>query len=74
MQRVSQAVEDFTDVTTSTSEQHVNSRPSRQERDNTDVGKLLKRFRDHPPFPVLDVIVSLRTGIVDGPEINTNWA
>lgn len=70
MQRVSQSVEEFVDVISSTSEQHVDSRPSRQERDNADVAKLEKWFSNHPPFPVLDAIVSLGTGIVGGPEIN----
>lgn len=70
MQKVSQSMEEFVDVMSSTSEQHVDSRPSRQERDNADVAKLEKWFSSHPPFPVLNAIVSLGTGIVGGPEIN----
>lgn len=70
MQRVSQSIEDFVNITSSTSEQHVDSRPSRQERDDADVAKLLRWLSNHPPFPVFNGIVSLGTGIVGGPEIN----
>lgn len=70
MQRVSEAIEKFTDVLSSSTEQHVDARPTRQARDNDDVEKLLKWFSEHPPFPVLDSIVSLSTGIVGGININ----
>ncbi|KAG5868450.1 hypothetical protein JTB14_037839 [Gonioctena quinquepunctata] len=74
MVRISQSLEEFTEVISSTSEQHVDSRPSRQERDNADVIKLSKWLSQHPPFSVLDKLVSLGTGIVGGPKINCHNA
>ncbi|KAG5867406.1 hypothetical protein JTB14_014971 [Gonioctena quinquepunctata] len=74
MVRISQSLEEFTEVIFSTSEQHVDSRPSRQERDNADVMKLSKWLSQHPPFSVLVKLVSLGTGIVGGPEINCHNA
>lgn len=70
MQKVSESIEDFVGIKSSSSEQHVDARPTRQNRDNADVRTLLEWFENHEPFPVLNRIVSLSTGVVGGDEIN----
>lgn len=70
MNRVSQALEDFIGVSSATTEQHIDARPTRQDRDNKDVHKLVQWFQNHDPFPILDSIVSLGTGVIGGDDIN----
>lgn len=74
MQKVSEAIENFVEIESTTTEQHVDARPTRQARDNADVQKLQQWFENHDPFPVLDNIVSLSTGVVGGPQINCHKA
>ncbi|KAG5868606.1 hypothetical protein JTB14_037008 [Gonioctena quinquepunctata] len=54
----------------SSTEQHVDARPSRQMRDDAVCKKLMQWFSEHPAFPLLDKIVSLSTGVVGGSTIN----
>jgi len=74
MHSVSEAIERFTGVLSSSTEQHVDLRPSRISKDNKDSEKLRKWLSEHPPFPDLDKIVSLGTGIVGGADINCHNA
>lgn len=74
MQKVSESIEDFVGIKSSSSEQHVDARPTRQNRDNADVQQLLGWFQSHDPFPVVNRIVSLSTGVVGGDEINCHKA
>ncbi|KAG5876671.1 hypothetical protein JTB14_013247 [Gonioctena quinquepunctata] len=68
MQQVSESVGEFANVFST--EQHVDARPSRQMRDDVDCKKLMQWFSEHPPFSLLDKIVSLSTGIVPDSTIN----
>ena len=70
MQKVSETIEDFVGVASSSTEQHIDARPTRQARDNADVQKLQQWFQNHEPFSALNNTVSLSTGIVGGNEID----
>nr|CAI5839663.1 unnamed protein product [Callosobruchus analis] len=70
MQQVTGAIEEFVDVISSNTEQHVDSRPTRQTRDNNDANKLMEWLSEHAPFSSYNGLVSLSTGIVGGDEIN----
>lgn len=63
-------MEKFCDVQTQTSEQHIELRNSRSQRDGSDVFKMVKWFEQHPPFPKLEDLVSISSGIVGGEDIN----
>lgn len=52
------------------SEQHVDARPSRISRDESDMKKLLVWFSSHPPFPTVNNIISIATGIVGDNRVN----
>ena len=55
-------------------EQHVDFRASRQIRDKEDTKTLSDWFTSHPPFPKIDKLVSLSTGIVGSSNINCHLA
>ncbi|GBM60633.1 hypothetical protein AVEN_271421-1 [Araneus ventricosus] len=59
--------EKFCDVKLTSSE-HVDTRPSRIARDNEDAAKLSQWLSEHNPFPKIDVIMSIDSGIVGGNE------
>ncbi|GBM48270.1 hypothetical protein AVEN_108699-1, partial [Araneus ventricosus] len=50
--------------------QHVDTRPSRIARDNEEAAKLSQWLSEHNPFPKIDVIISIDSGIVGGNEVN----
>ncbi|GBN48766.1 hypothetical protein AVEN_111290-1, partial [Araneus ventricosus] len=56
-------IEKFCDVKLTSSE-HVDTRPSRIARDNEDAAKLSQWLSEHNPFPKIDVIMSIDSGIV----------
>ncbi|GBM96978.1 hypothetical protein AVEN_184918-1 [Araneus ventricosus] len=63
LQNICFEIEKFCDVKLTSSE-HVDTRPSRIARDNEDVAKLSQWLSEHNPFPKIDVIMSIYSGIV----------
>ncbi|GBN43086.1 hypothetical protein AVEN_56061-1 [Araneus ventricosus] len=59
-----EVVEKFCDVAFSSSEQHVEMRSSRVNRDNDNVKKLRDWLCKHPPFPGVKDIMSISTGVI----------
>lgn len=57
LQKICTDLESYCDVTSATSEQHVEMKPSRITRDDEDVEKLSRWLSDHPPFPETDMIM-----------------
>lgn len=74
MQKVSEGLEAFTDVTSSSTEQHIDIRPSRIQRDNNDVVILSKWFSTYKPLAERKELVSLGDGTVGLPETNCQQA
>lgn len=74
MLNVCESLERFWDISSSTSEQHVDMRAARVERDNSDVEKLTQYLDMHPPFPLTDKLLSISSGIVATPSINCHMA
>ena len=58
------SLEEFCGVLFSSAEQHEDFRKSRRSRDATDIDKLSAWLDNHPPFPELQHIMSLATGLV----------
>ncbi|GBL97632.1 hypothetical protein AVEN_193485-1, partial [Araneus ventricosus] len=50
--------------------QHFDTRPSRIARDNEEAAKLSQWLSEHNPFPKIDVIMSIDSGIVGGNEVS----
>ena len=74
MMDVCACMEEFTEVTSHSSEQHVDWRDSRRKRDEEDVLKLAAWFAEHNPFPEDKDLVSLSTGVVASREMNCHRA
>lgn len=74
LQNICTDVESYCDVTTATSEQHIDMRPSRLTRDEEDAQKLRNWFSHHPPFPKTDFIMSLSSGLVGSEAVNCHNA
>lgn len=74
MQNICQQIEDFCDVHGGTTEQHVDFRPSRVRRDNSDMEKIDHWFDDHNPFPTDSQIMSISSGIIGTENINCHLA
>lgn len=74
LQSVCEQMENFAGVMCSVSEQHVDVRPTRVIRDNTDTEKLDLWFSEHNPFPEGDNIMSISTGIIGDEKINCHRA
>ncbi|GBO37444.1 hypothetical protein AVEN_161634-1 [Araneus ventricosus] len=70
LQNICFEIEKFCDVKLTSSEQHVDTGPSRIARDNEDAAKLSQWLSEHNPFPKIDVIMSIDSGIVGGNEVN----
>lgn len=68
------SLEEFAEVVFATGEQHVDFRVSRQTRDSRDRAKIHEWFNDHPPFPKLDSLMSLSSGILGSSKINCHQA
>lgn len=64
----------FCDVQFNSSDQHVDVRDSRIDRDREDSAKLIAWFDLHNPFPHTEQIVSLATGLVGGDHVNCHDA
>lgn len=67
---VCKEVEKFCGITFSTSEQHVDARDSRIKRDNADILKIFQWFKEHDPFPHINSLISISTGVTGGENIN----
>ena len=68
--KVCNTMEQFCRVSYNTSEQHVDTSVSSILRDTVDLNKLLEFFKTHDPFPVLNNIMSISTGVVGDETIN----
>ncbi|KAG5880398.1 hypothetical protein JTB14_034877 [Gonioctena quinquepunctata] len=55
-------------------EQHVDSRISRQKRDSRDCAEINEWINDAPPFPKMNVLMSLSTGILGNSQVNCHHA
>lgn len=64
------SLEQFSGVQFFSTEQHVDFREARQKRDLADVAKLTLWLENHPPFPVVEDIMSLETGVIGEGNIN----
>lgn len=74
LQNVCEEIEKYCDVSFTTSEQHIEMRNSRINRDNDDVKKLLDWFSQHPSFPEMKEIMSISTGIIGNEKINCHMS
>ena len=66
---ICQEVENFCAVSTATTEQHVDVRPSHIVRDNADVNSIDNWFQNHYPFPEIPHLICISTR-VSGNETN----
>ena len=74
MQNVCHQIEQFCDVTFTTSDEHVDARKTPIERDTSDVEKLYTWFAKNNPFCENDWLVALNFGIVGTSEITCHKA
>lgn len=74
LQNICNEVETYCNVNTATTEQHVDMRPSRVARDESDTEKLCRWFSQHPPFPTTDFIMSISSGQVGEATVNSHMA
>ena len=72
--QICNAMEEFAGLNTYTSEQHVDWRDSRRKPDMEDVQKLTEWFAGHQPFPKMEQLLSLSSGLVATREINCHNA
>uniref|UniRef100_A0A6P7FJD1 Uncharacterized protein LOC114328610 n=1 Tax=Diabrotica virgifera virgifera TaxID=50390 RepID=A0A6P7FJD1_DIAVI len=70
MNTVCERLEDLANVIMDTTEQHVDASDSRVNKDAKDIQKLLEWFSTHDPFPEVDKIVSIASGVVGDSTIN----
>ncbi|GBM73691.1 hypothetical protein AVEN_168832-1 [Araneus ventricosus] len=66
---VCEGLEDLANVKMDTKHKHVDASDSRVKRDNEDIKKLLERFLLHDPFPVVEKIISIASGVVGDEKI-----
>ena len=71
---ICEQVDKNTDITSATTKQHVDLRPTRTTRDNQDIEKLTLWLTAHPPFTERDVIMSISTAIVGHEDVNCHLA
>ncbi|CAH2989439.1 unnamed protein product [Chilo suppressalis] len=74
LQNICEQIENFSGVSCSTTEQHVDMRPSRISRDNCDVEKLDMWLAGHNPFPENKELMSIGTGVIANENINCHRA
>jgi hypothetical protein len=67
---VCDCVEEFSGVNSTSSEQHIDLRDSKIERDNTDAKKFVNWLKVHPPFPNQKEIMSIATGVTGDANVN----
>lgn len=70
MNNVCEEIEKFCNVSLDTTDQHVNAKDSRVQRDNTDVKKVIEWFAFHDPFSKINQILSIANGILGDDKIN----
>ncbi|GBM56514.1 hypothetical protein AVEN_140588-1 [Araneus ventricosus] len=61
---VCERLEDLGNVKMDTTDKHVDASDSRVKRDTEDIKKLLEWFLLHDPFPVVEKIISIASGVV----------
>lgn len=66
---ISNEMDNFCDVSYSTSDQHVDSTECRIARDAADLDKLLEFFKQYNPFPETPKIMSIYSGIVGNESV-----
>ncbi|GBM19601.1 hypothetical protein AVEN_107281-1 [Araneus ventricosus] len=64
MNTVCEGLEDLANVKMDTTDKHVDASDSRVKRDTEDIKKLLEWFLLHDPFPVVEKIISIASGVV----------
>ncbi|XP_039282968.1 uncharacterized protein LOC120351076 [Nilaparvata lugens] len=74
MQNICDELEAFAGASFGTSEQHVDSRISRINRDTKDAAKLQEWLSTHHPFPENSYVMSISSGIIEGSEVNCHMA
>ncbi|XP_044579087.1 uncharacterized protein LOC123261518 [Cotesia glomerata] len=70
MNTVCDKLEDIANVRMDTTEQHVDASDSRVKKDARDIRRLLEWFSTHDPFPEVNKIVSIASGVVGDDKIN----
>src|SRR5436190_19326000 len=70
LHNVCDEIEKFCGISIETTEQHVDMRSTRIVRDNGDLKKLIDWFSQHPPFPKVDKLISISTGVIGDKTIN----
>ncbi|GBM38242.1 hypothetical protein AVEN_47338-1 [Araneus ventricosus] len=69
-----EGLEDLANVKMDTTDKHVDASDSRVKRDTEDIKKLLGWFLLHDPFPVVEKIISIASGVVSDENINCHNA
>lgn len=67
-------IEQFCEVSFSTSDQHVDTTNSRIRRDDSDLQKFSEWFQCHDPFPEIKSLMSISTGVIADESINCHKA
>ncbi|GBM19929.1 hypothetical protein AVEN_164880-1 [Araneus ventricosus] len=67
---ICEEIEKYCNITSVTSEQHVDMRPSCIARVNEDVEKLMQWFSPHIPVPINDVLMSVSSDVVGTADVN----
>lgn len=71
---IMEQLEDYCEIRSSNSEQHVEVERSRIVRDEQDIEKLMFWLDSHNPFDNRSSLVSLSSGVIGGPFINCHMA
>ncbi|GBN60056.1 hypothetical protein AVEN_141910-1 [Araneus ventricosus] len=71
---VCEGLEDLANVKMDTTDKHADASDSRVKRDIEDIKKLLEWFLLHDPFPVVEKIISIASGVVGDEQINCHNA
>lgn len=67
---ITKEIEKFCNIKFVSSEQHVDARDSRIKRDDADVLKIDEWFKSNDPFPHMDTIICISTGVTGTENIN----
>ncbi|GBM31924.1 hypothetical protein AVEN_74229-1 [Araneus ventricosus] len=70
MNTVCEGLEDLANVKMDTTDKHVDASDSRVKRDTGDIKKLLEWFLLHDPFPVVEKIIFIASGVVGDEKIS----
>ncbi|KAK4885458.1 hypothetical protein RN001_001729 [Aquatica leii] len=74
MNTVCDGLEDLANVRMNTTDQHVDASDSRVKKDAKDIKILLDWFSSHDPFPKINKILSIASGVVGDDKINCHKA